>query len=112
MERNPIIKREPITRVPLSWDDIREHITFDDNTKWYDIWKFEGIYQINLSGCIKKVSTGEYLKLYSTKNGYNVVLRHPDGDGSSLCCNLIDVWSSTFLGDNALNKYSYMDNIK
>ena len=111
MKKN-LAQKESIIRIPMKWGELRKPITIEDDKKWCDVWGFEGVYQINLLGHIKKTSTGEYVKQYLKSSGFDVILRHPDGDGSSLCCNLVDVWSSTFLGDKALNKYTYMDNIK
>lgn len=90
---------------------LRKPILFEKD-EWYNVWKFEGIYEINLLGHIRKVSTGEYVKVYKTSKFDNVILFHPNGDGSSLCCNLIDVYTSTFLQDKALNQYSYVKNLK
>ena len=112
MERIPVITREPIKRVPMTWADLREPIFLDDPTKLYPVWGFENLYEMDMLGNIKKLRTGEFIKLYDCRNGKMVCLFHPDGDGSTLTANLDDVWSSTFLGDKALAKYNYLDNIK
>lgn len=115
MNRVPIVGiRKPITvDAPSDTTGLRKPIVFENELEWYDVWKFEGIYEINLLGHIRKKSTGEYLTVYNkTKKFEVVILRHPDGDGSSMCCNLIDVYTSTFLQDRALCQYSYINTIK
>lgn len=113
MNRVPItgIRKSIILDVPIDTTGLRKSISFESD-EWYSVWKFEGIYEINLLGHIRKVSTGEYVKVYKTSKFDNVILFHPNGDGSSLCCNLIDVYTSTFLHDKALNQYSYVKDLK
>ena len=107
MKRTPIITREPV-----SFSDLRKPILLDEPYKMYPIWKFEGVYNISITGIIQKTSTGDYLNLYNSRIGKVACLHHPDSDCGTLCANLSDIWSSTFLGDKALNFYSYMDSIK
>lgn len=106
-----MIIREPINRVPLKLSEVREPIIIESDD-WFPVYKFEGIYDIQMSGAIRKHKTGEYLKTYECKTGFVVCMIHPNGDGSVLCANLCDVWSSTFLDDKALDKYSYVDSIR
>lgn len=113
MERIPITGiRQPIKRVPISLSDLREPIVLDDPFKFYPVWKFEGVYEINMLGYIRKVGSENYINVKDDIISHIVILRHPDGDGSALCCNLCDVWSSTFLHDKALKYYGYLDCIK
>lgn len=113
MNRVPIVGiRKSITLDAMNdTTGLRKPISFEKD-EWFSVWKFEGIYEINLLGHIRKVSNGEYVKVYKTSKFDIVILFHPNGDGSSLCCNLIDVYTSTFLHDKALNQYSYVRDLK
>lgn len=75
------------------------------------VWGFEGVYDINLTGLIKKSSDGSYIDTYKARTGKCACLRHPKGYGRVLRANLSDIWTSTFLGDKALSLHSYMDSI-
>lgn len=92
----------------------RKAISIDDET-FYPVYKFEGIYEMSITGVVRRVSD-QYLVhsgAISNKTGFDmVVVRHPDGNGSSLLCNLLDVWLSTFTDDKAMDIYSYVNEIK
>ena len=107
------MKRIPIIglRKPIINNIVRSPIFIENPNIWYDVYKFEGIYQMNIFGNIRKNSTKEYIPIYTTLKYDSVVLRHPSGDGSSLSCRLIDVWDSTILEDHSLDSYSYIDSI-
>ena len=115
MNRVPIIGiRKSITLLDTKEDDsgLRKPIIFENEDTWFDLWKFEGVYEINFLGYIRKKTTGEYVKIYPSKLYSAVCLRHPNGDGSTLCCNWIDCYTSTFLHDKALMQYDYVRSIK
>ena len=107
------MKRVPfVVRRPMKIKDLRQPIFISDES-WYQIPGFEGIYEMNISGFIRRFGNHEYLTQYPCKNGDSIVImHHPDGDGSALCCSVSDLWTTTFYGDNALFEYGYMDNIK
>lgn len=106
MKRTPIVTRKPTT---LS--DLRKPIFLDNPDEMVPMYGFEGVYEISLSGNIRKVSTGEYIPIYDCRTGKAVCLNHPNSDCGTLSANLADIWTSTFLGDGSLNLYSYMDSI-
>ena len=98
-----------IERKSIKLTSTRLPILIEENI-WLPVYRFEEIYEIDLYGNIRKASTKEYLPVYVSKNGIqNVVLRHPNGHGSALTCRLIDVYTSTVLGDKSLDKYHYFD---
>ena len=105
MKRIPVIDRKPVTEV------LRSPILIDEPDKMYPVYGFEGVYEISISGRIRKLSTGNIIIQYSNKNGKVVCLNHPKSSFGTLTANLSDVWSSTFIGDKAINSYSYMDSI-
>ena len=92
---------------------LRSHIELEHVDTWYPVYRFEGVYEMTLDGKIRKFINRTEVKVYHGKKYDMVTLRHPDGDGSTLVVNLIDLWVATFLGNHrALNQYSYMDSIK
>ena len=105
MKRIPIITRKPIMTSK------RETIYLDEPDKMYPVYGFEGVYEMSITGDIRKISTGSPVTLYNGKNGKVVCLIHPKSSFGTLTASLSDVWSSTFLDDKALNSYSYMDSI-
>lgn len=107
-----MIKRVPIvTRIPVTFKELRKPIFLDSN-EWYPVEGFEGVYEIDAEMNIRKCSTQEFIKQNHTSKDVICVMRHPDGDGSALTASVYDVWCSTFLGDNSIYLYSYMDSIK
>lgn len=104
------VQRSPISRIPLTLSDLREPIYIEDN-KWFPVPKFEGVYEINLYGEVRSIYTGELIKVYERKLDV-VILRHPNGDGSALTCNLIDIYVSSFLEVSITDMYPYVKDLK
>ena len=81
--------------------------------RWFPVYRFEGVYEITIDGRIRKFSNQVELNIHHGRKYDMVTLHHPNGDGSMMLVNLIDVWLATFCGNHdALNQYSYMESIK
>lgn len=101
MDRQPII----IGREPIQISD----------QSYYPVYKFEGVYEITLTGRIRRFTTKQEITTdqFNMENRFDfAILRHPDGDGSAMACNLVDVWLSTFTDEKRLDIYSYVNGIK
>lgn len=103
MHRTPILG----LRKPMTFKDLRSPFEFIPE-RWFPVYTFEGYYEINLAGDIRKFSTEKPVSIYKTSKFSVVVLHHPDNFYGSTTFNWVDVYCASILHQvEYMQQYDY-----